>query len=581
MALPRPEHPRPDFYRSDWLNLNGTWQFEFDPGASGHVQDWAAGGKRFGKEIVVPFCMESPLSGVGYTDFMPAVWYRRTFAVPASWSGKHVLLTIGACDYQTTVFVNGRRAGRHFGTFTPTRLDITPFLRDGENELTIQAIDDLRSRKQPGGKQCFDYASRGCHYTRTTGIWQTVYIEAVPATWIDGIRILPDLDNRQAVIEVRPAGIAARGQLTAAVTATGQTVATASAHIHGQAARLTISLPDVVAWQVGKPFLYDVQLTLATPAGCDVVSTYFGMRKVHIEGTAIYFNNEPFFMRTVLDQGFYPDGVWTAPSDDALKKDIELAMAVGLNGARLHQKLFEPRFLYWADQLGYVVWGEIGDWGVRLSHGDAMAAFMNEWRQAVVRDFNHPSIIGWCPLNERAHEHDEPPMIPTNLYHLNKTLDPTRLAIDTSGYIHHDGFASDLYDVHNYATPADLRAHAEKMIANDWPNVFRNFPFEPAYDGTMPYFASEIGGIWWNPRADNSVNNWGYHGRPTTVEDYLTRYEQTIAAFHATPNLCGWCYTQLTDVEQETNGLYYYDRSPKFSLAEYDRIRRANISNHA
>lgn len=572
--IPRPEHPRPDRIRREWLNLNGEWEFKFDPGVSGFERNWQAG-TSFDMKIVVPFCMESPLSGIGHKDFMPAVWYRRTFSIPASWKGGRVLFHIGACDFFTRVFINGECAGEHHGGYTPVSLDITSALRRGRNTVVIEARDDLRGGLQPAGKQCGAFASRGCSYTRTTGIWQTVWLEAVPKSYIANFRISTDVDNQRAAITAFSGGDNAGGVLEAIVAVDGKKIAAGKAAMSGAPASLEIAMPDPELWAPGRPFLYDLELRLATRHGVDIVKSCFGMRKIHAEGRKIYLNNEPLYMRTVLDQGFYPDGIYTAPSEAALIRDIKLSMDMGFNGARLHQKVFEPRFLHLADKMGYLVWGEAGNWGCDISQPMAAANFLDEWMNILERDFNHPSIIGWCPLNETsAQQGDLPRWLHASLYRLNKALDPHRLAIDASGYIHYPGVGSDIYDVHNYADPAHLRRDFAALKAGEWSKAFKNFPQDVQYVGDKPYFVSEFGGIWWNPRSKG--NDWGYGSRPTTEKEFVERYVKTVRTLLDNSAICGWCYTQLTDVEQEVNGLYYYDRGRKFSPAAIRRIREAN-----
>jgi beta-galactosidase/beta-glucuronidase len=305
MDIPRPEHPRPDRFRPEWINLNGTWRFKFDPGKSGREQGWQHGTK-YDKEICVPFCMESPLSGIGYKDFMPAVWCQKLFTIPDKWNGKRILLHIGACDFFTRVYLNGTLAGQHTGGYTLIDLDITDKLHTGENRLTIEAQDDVRSGVQPAGKQCPAFASRACSYTRTTGIWQTVWLEAVPKTYIGNFKIQGDPDNGLLTVTIIPAGDPERAEVSLAVQTNKKTLATATGIIFHQPVTLQLKLPEVVAWQPGRPFLYDLELTLTSRHGRDVVGSYTGLRKIHIEGRKIFLNNTPLFMRTVLDQGFLP-----------------------------------------------------------------------------------------------------------------------------------------------------------------------------------------------------------------------------------------------------------------------------------
>lgn len=574
MKIPRPEHPQPDCIRKEWLSLNGTWDFKFDPGVSGYEQHWQTK-TSFDQKIVVPFCMESPLSGIGYKDFMPAVWYHRTFTVPEAWKGRRLLFHIGACDFFTRVFINGCCVGKHTGGYSAFAFDITQTLRRGKNTVTIEVRDDVRSGLQPAGKQCSAFASHGCSYTRTTGIWQTVWLEAVPKSYIRNFKIVGDVDNHCVRITVFPGGDKAEGALEATVTIDGKKIVAGKAKISATAISLSLPIPNATFWSPGHPFLYDLELRLDTRHGMDSVKSYFGLRKIHAEGRKIFLNNKPLYMRTILDQGFYPDGIYTAPTEAALIRDIQLSMDMGFDGARLHQKVFEPRFLYWADKTGYLVWGEAGNWGCNLNQPLAVGNFVDEWMKIVERDYNHPSIIGWCPLNETfEHQGPLPRWLHGHLYQLNKLLDPSRLAIDSSGYMHYAGVGSDLYDVHAYSIPVLLRKELAGLKAGNWAKAFRNHSSDIPYEGDKPYFISEFGGIGWNPRSTGK--DWGYGNRPKTEKEFVDRYVKTIQVLLDNPEICGWCYTQLTDVEQEVNGLYYYDRRPKFSSAAIRKIRDAN-----
>ncbi len=580
MTIPRPEHPRPDRFRPDWLNLNGLWQFKMDPGASGAEQNWQGRDAAFDREILVPFCMESALSGIGHKDFMAAAWYRRAFEIPPGWAGKRVLLHVGACDFLTRVYVNEKPVGSHAGGYTPVELDITAALQAGKNLLVVEARDDLRGGLQPGGKQCQQLRSCACSYTRTTGIWQTVWLEAVPDSYIGRFAVQADLDNARVHVTLFAAGTPRPADAEVLVKQNDRVIASAKARLRGAPVTLSLDIPDPVPWQPGNPHLYGLELKLTSSGGQDVVQGYFGLRKIHAEGRRLYLNNQPLTLRTVLDQGFYPDGIYTAPSDDALRRDIELSMAAGFNGARLHQKIFEPRFLHWADRLGYLVWGEAGNWNCDLNQPLGAANFIDEWVQALERDINHPSIIGWCPLNETgATQGPLPRWLHQHLYRLNKALDPSRLAIDTSGYIHYPGAPSDLYDVHAYEAPDALAKEMAPLLRGEWAMAFKNFAHDVPYDGSVPYFVSEFGGIGWSP-ADRdkgwSVDQWGYGQRPKTEAEFLERYGRTLRALLDNPAICGWCYTQLYDIEQEINGLYFYDRRPKFGPDTMRALRAVN-----
>lgn len=561
ITIPRPEYPRPQMERANWLNLNGEWEFEIDPSISGEARGLSQG-HPLSRKISVPFCPESELSGIGEKDFMPSVWYRRMVRLPTGWlsANQRVLLHIGACDYETTLWVNGKQAGTHRGGYISFSFDITDLLTSGENEIVIRAIDDTRSPLQPSGKQCERFGSYGCMYTRTTGIWQTVWMEMVPSTYVRSVKYYPDIANGYITIHAAIVGDTAGHTITASVTAQGREVGAAQV-IASSLTTFTIQLSEKHLWEPGAPFLYDVQFSLRkNGTRGDDVRSYFGLRSIRIDGKRVLINEKPVFQRLVLDQGFYPDGIYTAPTDDALRGDIELSMAMGFNGARLHEKVFDPRFHFWADRLGYITWGEYPNWG--LNHADPLALqrMLSEWLEVLERDFSHPSIVGWCPFNETNSLQN--PELLRMIYRATKAVDATRPVIDTSGYVHVE---TDIYDSHNYEQdPIKFAATYDPFRASDL--VYQNYPkHDISYDG-QPYFCSEYGGIWWNP-GQTDAQSWGYGDRPRTVEQFLDRYRRLTETLLFNPNMFAFCYTQLTDVEQEVNGLYTYQRTPKFDPA--------------
>ncbi|MDH7482361.1 MAG: glycoside hydrolase family 2 TIM barrel-domain containing protein [Armatimonadota bacterium] len=563
--IPRPEHPRPDFMRAAWQNLNGKWQFAIDNEKSGMEKGWHTG-HDFPSEILVPFCPESRLSGIGMTDFMNAVWYRRHFKVDKALQGRRLLLHFGAVDYEARVWVNGHEVAHHRGGYTPFSADVTDVVdMNGENELVVYAVDELRTGFQPSGKQSHRLESYGCMYTRTTGIWQTVWLEAVPETYISSLAIWPDAMNGRVALEIGITNPAKEISLEAKVLTGGKEIRSESLkQISGQNV-LTISIPRPKLWWPGRPFLYDLRLCLLKDGKVtDEVMSYFGLRDVRIDGDRVLINGKPIFMRLILDQGFWPDGIYTAPSDAELKADIQRSMAYGFNGARLHQKVFEPRTLYWADKLGYILWGEFPDWGCSIAnHPQARENFIREWTEVVLRDRNHPAIIVWMPLNEAHSSHDRYlPVFFRELYNLTKRLDPSRPFIDASGYTH---VITDIWDLHDYDQNPKSFAERYGPFGKDpkTETLARNDPkFEPPYTG-QPVVVSEYGGIWWNP-GQKDDKAWGYGDRPKTEKEFIERYRGLANVLLENPHIAGFCYTQLTDVEQEVNGLYTYDRKPKF-----------------
>ena len=576
-TIPRSEYPRPQFVRNDWVNLNGPWTYEFDFGKSG-LDRGLQKSTGFKDTILVPFCPESRLSGVGYVDFIESMFYHRKLAIPAAWAGKRILLHFGAVDYQCEGFINGTSCGVHYGGTSSFFFDLTEFVKAGEEYDFVLAVrDELRSAVQAGGKQCPYYYSAGCSYTRTTGIWQTVWMEPVAKDGLKRCRIFPDLDAKAFHFTPFFFGEKQNRKFRVIISADGKITADKTVPANS-ATPFTVELgDDVRTWSPEDPFLYDIVYELIDADGTvsDTVTAYAGLRKIHIEGNKVFLNNKPIFQRLVLDQGFYPEGIWTAPGDEDLKKDIELSMAAGFNGARLHQKVFEERFHYWADKLGYLTWGESSSWGLScFSDSTKLEKFYNsawnfqsEWREIMERDLNHPSIITWSPSNEVWSYQDLPRYrrFMTEIYDLTKSIDPTRPCNETSGYHH---VKTDLWTVHLYCP--DAVTLKQKLYPEGSPVSFKNSDVECGYTG-QPYINDEFGGFMYIPaeRQKFAANTWGYHGLDLKNEDELcTKIAEQVAIMINDDRICGYCYTQLTDVEQEQNGVYNYDRTPKVSAGK-------------
>lgn len=584
--IPRPEYPRMQFRReASWLNLNGDWRCRFDFGKTGVEREWQKKFDEFDRDIVVPFCPESKLSGIGHTDFIESMFYARKITVPASWSGKSVLLHFGAVEYAATAWIDGAEAGRHQGGSASFTLDITPLVKPGvEQTLAVHALDKLRDGCQGGGKQSTRAESYGCLYTRVTGIWQTVWLEAVHPAGIASCRIVPGVDA--GVFGLAPRfRLDRRGYtFTAILLAEGKeenrvTVPAATG------VPVTVPVPSPRLWNTADPFLYDFVFELRDETGklLDRVESYAGLRKVHIEGNRVFLNNEPIFQRLVLDQGFYPDGIWTAPSDAALKRDIELSLEAGFNGARLHQKVFEERFHYWADKLGYLTWAEYPNWGMDWNRSEARYRYLEEWQEILARDVNHPSIVAWSPFNETAHptpsflaavfeeagSQERYRTFMRNVYDRTKSFDPSRPVNDSSGYLH---VKTDLWTVHPYrANAADLKA---AIRPKDSEVMIHAPEYECGYSG-QPYLIDEWGGFKFIPESHRATTQagWGYHGIDLkTPEELCAKIEEQADVMLADPGIVGYCYTQLTDVEQEENGVYCYDRTPKVPDGALKRI---------
>ncbi len=591
MNTPRAEYPRPQFERSAWLCLNGEWQFEIDHGDSG--QERGLLGRELQERITVPFCPESPLSGVGHKDFMLAVWYRRTVTIPGEWEGQRVLLHFQAADYDTTVWVDGIEVGRHRGGFTPFTFDLGK--AQGTKTIVVRVRDDYRP-SQPRGKQSQRYEDWNCFYTRTTGIWQTVWLEPVPDYALRRPRITPDLANGMIRLEQpisnNTPGLRLRAVLSDQAGIVAQAECAADLDL---APRLDLPILGERRrlWSPEDPHLYDLVISLLDTDGnvVDTAKSYAGLRSVSIDGQAIKINGKPIFQRLVLDQGYYPDGVFTAPDDEALRHDIEMSLAAGFNGARLHQKVFEERFLYHADTMGYLVWGEFPDWGsedrVPAKDNDQTfgSTFVAQWLEELERDYSHPALIGWCGLNETRYERhnnittlDD---ITRAMFLAAKAMDTTRPVLDASGYAHRVP-ETDVYDSHDYLTGPDFWAdfkqfqerHSHIREGSPFINQHDGHPMSIAYNN-QPYFVSEFGGIWWQIDAEPSSlhSGWGYGNTPDSIEEFYKRFQALCDTLLDNPHMFGYCYTQLTDVSIEQNGIYTFDRRSKFHLGRLRAIQ--------
>lgn len=578
MKTYRSEYPNPQFERKNWQSLNGEWDFGFEKAVKrfkfSNDEQTAIdiyNKNRYSHKINVPFCIESKLSGIGCTDFVNMVWYRKKVVIHKN--NCRVFLHIGAADYLTTVLVNGKSAGRHRGGYTSFEFDITLLVHDGENEIFILCEDCVSNPLVIRGKQSERKKSHGCDYTRTTGIWQSVYLEFTPQSYIKDFRIYPDAANCSVTLWTDFEGTA---DFCCEVLYNGKTVGKTEYNNAYGSKYFQINLSEKHLWEVGSGRLYDLKLTF----GADAVSSYFGLRNVRLDGFKFLINDKSVFQRLVLDQGFYKAGIYTAPDEGDLIHDIELSIELGFNGARLHQKVFEPRFLYHCDRLGYIVWGEYANWGLDYSSPKSVAVFLAEWAEAVNRDFNHPSIIGWCPFNETWNykgrkQYDA---LLSTVYDYTKSVDSTRPCIDTSGNFH---VKTDIYDVHDYNYDVELfRRNYDKFVTDNelYEHVLIENPGRQKYGG-QPVFVSEYGGIKWE--TDKSIKSWGYGEDVKTPEEFAQRYCGLTEALIQNKKMFGFCYTQLYDIEQEQNGLYTYERKRKFEDEIYQRIKETNMKTAA
>ena len=593
--IPRNEYPRPQMQRKDWLCLNGLWEFEVDQGDSGLQRGLLT--KSLVQTIQVPFCPESKLSGIENKDHLICVWYRKRIKVPTEWKADQVLVHFQAVDYESTVWANGEEVARHRGGFTPfsCKVDLSDLAADREIEIVLRARD-YDDRPQPRGKQARGFAGHGALYGRTTGIWQTVWMEPVPQIHLQRPRLTP-VGSTESLQVVQPLSIPTEGhQVHFQILADGKEVASKTLKTNADfTLQADIPLTTVRLWTVEDPFLYEVNVELLNTSDevMDSYQSYFGFRTVSLDGKKFKLNGKTIFQRLVLDQGYYPDGLMTAPRDKDLVGDIRLSLEAGFNGARLHQKVFEERFLYHADRMGYLVWGEFGDWGAanlgRFPHHQSFSAsYITEWLEAIERDYSHPSIVGWCPLNETwepiMEEMSQLDDITRGMFLATKAMDSTRPVLDTSGYSHriHE---TDVYDCHDYTQDPEKFAEHHSHVGegnpyqNEWrvkgPHLrdYRGRPLKQRWSTPyrgQPYFVSEFGGIWWNPE-DEHRDSWGYGERPKNIEEFYDRFEKLCTILLQNPLMFGYCYTQLTDIDQEQNGIYTYRRDIKFDM---QRIRR-------
>jgi beta-galactosidase/beta-glucuronidase len=568
-SVPRPEYPRPQLVRSDWMNLNGIWGFAIDDNNIGLQERWFAD-KKLPRSILVPFSLESPNSGINDRSFHPCVWYQRTVDIPENWRDRCILLRFGAVDYRATVWVNGIVVAQHEGGHTPFSCDITAELGQGRASIVVRAEDPPTDRYIPRGKQHWEAEPVSIFYSRTTGIWQTVWLEPVPVSHIQNIRITPR--NEGSVhVEAKIHNPQPSQSVTITISERGRNLATGMSLTDGPRASVAARLSHPRLWSPNSPQLYDLRVELHGPDGrVDAIESYYGYRSISTQDGKILLNGEPIYLRTALDQGYWPESNLTPPSDEAIQADIQRAKEFGFNGVRKHQKVEDPRYLYWADRLGLLVSAEMAN--AYLFNEDAVARITHEWIEVVNRDYNHPSIVIWVPLNEswgvpqitdaRQQAHLRA------LYYLTKSLDDTRLVIDNDGWEHTE--ATDLFAIHDYTkTGEEFYRRFQNVKRDGMPlPLYGKLYLAPGhkYNGS-PIFLSEFGGIGYVPLEDVAKvpgNSWGYSGVERSADSALERIRGLYQAIAHIREIAGICYTQLYDVEQEVNGLMTYDRRLKF-----------------
>ncbi|HQZ11371.1 MAG TPA: glycoside hydrolase family 2 TIM barrel-domain containing protein [Devosia sp.] len=577
-------HPRPRLTRDRWFDLNGPWQFAHDDADAGLMARWQVEGP-FERTITVPFAPETELSGIHETGFHPVLWYRRTFETPALLPGEHLLIHFGAVDYRARVWVNGDLVAMHEGGNTPFSADITASLRpDGEQVVVVRAEDSPTDIMQPRGKQDWLPDPHNIWYHRTSGIWQSVWLEPVPAVHITEFQLTPDIATNSVKVEAMLSG-ALSGSLWIVLSLRGQRLAAQQVAIEGSAFETTIAIPAAqngvhrndLYWTPERPNLIDVNASLldATGAVVDHVDSYFGLRTAAVAHGRFLLNDKPYYVRSVLEQGYWPQSNLTAPTPDALRREVELIKSLGFNAVRIHQKVEDPRFHYWADHLGLLVWGEMAN-----AYGfspDAVARFTREWLDVVKRDRSHPCVVTWVPLNEswgvsdialRADQQD----YARALYRLTKALDPSRPVVSNDGW---ELVSSDIWAIHDYTHyPEQIieRFGSKEAVAATLRGVDplrRRVVLDTGHIADQPVMITEFGGLSLAPKAGEA---WHGYATASDADEYFQMVKGLFDAIYACPEVSGFCYTQITDTLQETNGLLDANREPKLPVEKLREV---------
>lgn len=575
----RNEHPRPDFQRAEWLCLNGAWAFEYDDRDCGEKERWYLQ-HQYSRHINVPFSYQSELSGIGSKDIHNCLWYQREFELPASLGRKRIFLKFGAVDFYAKVWVNGIYLGDHAGGYTPFSFDVTEALQNS-NTVVLRVEDRHFDRSQPRGKQMWTEEPFGCWYTGFSGIWQTVWIEAVAEVSLESIKLIPDIDQRQIELEVFLNGFCEGLELHVVIELDRQPITAARQTIGSRSVKLAVRLETdrfawngIQLWTPETPNLYDIELKIMRNGQClDCVRSYFGMRAVSVQDNRFLLNHVPYYQKLILDQGYYARGGITAANEAALINDLEMIKKMGFNGLRMHQKIEEPLFLYWCDRLGLLVWEEMPSF-YRYDE-TAVKHQLREWPEVIARDYNHPAIVTWVPFNESwgvaavGHDATQQNYI-KSIYYLTKSLDNTRLVIDNDGWEHTD---TDICTIHDYEQDGErlfrVYANPDRVLKGAPSAMYPRFVFAAGYGyKNQPVMISECGGI-----AFSGSDGWGYGDGAANETEFMARFQGLLDAVQKLDYVCGYCYTQLTDVEQERNGLMTMARQMKI---DPEAIRRIN-----
>jgi beta-galactosidase/beta-glucuronidase len=582
--LPRPEYPRPQLVRETWQNLNGSWEFSFDDTNSGMQENWQDGRSLQGS-IVVPYAYQTELSGIHDTGVHEVVWYARTFAVPGEWVENDLLLHFGAVDYRSSVWVNGKEVGHNQGGHVPFSFNIAPYLHEGENRITVR-VEDSQDAHQPRGKQAVSGIPQEIDYYCTTGIWQTVWLEPVSKMRIEDLRITPLVHDNSFELQVYLHAPSVGWRLEARLIDGDKVVGESSQYTTNATSRLMIPVHHPKYWSPENPHLYDIEVLLYKEGKLlDKITTYGGFRSVGVQDGHMVLNGKPYYLRMVLDQGYWPESGMTAPTDQALKADVEWALAYGFNGVRKHQKIEDPRWLYWCDKLGVLVWGEMAN--ARAWTPKAEEWFLPEWERAVRRDYNHPCIIAWVPMNESwgvpglKDSHPGQYAFLERIVSLTRRLDHFRPVIDNDGWEHSD--ITDICAIHDYTQTAEaLQERYKETLAGGplpayvWLGDRPLYTRGSKYHG-QPVILTEVGGFLLIPDdvpPEKRDILYTYYGSFETSEELLLKYEDLMKGIASLPFVAGFCYTQLVDIEQEINGLLTYDRKPKVDPVQLSELHR-------
>jgi glycosyl hydrolase family 2 len=581
-------YPRPQLRRAGWTSLDGVWDFALDPEAQ-----WTSpGAVAWSTTIRVPFTPETPASGLCNTGFYRACWYRRTFDAPALGPGERLLLHFGAVDYEAGVWLNSTPVTSHVGGYTPFSADVTEYLtRAGPQTVVVRAFDDPTDLAQPRGKQDWLLEPHAIWYPRTTGIWQTVWLERVPAASLATLKCTTSFERWEVGIKVQVAANPRDDRrLHVRLTVGDRILADDTYRVaeDGEVER-RIALRDpgiddqrrALLWSPNTPRLLQAEVKLLDGRGevVDAVDSYTALRSVRVEGDRLLLNERPIRLRFALDQGYWATTGLTAPDDAALRRDVLLARRMGFNGVRKHQKIEDPRYLYWADVLGLLVWEEMPS-AYRFSP-EAARRLSSEWTEAITRDAGHPCIVAWVPFNESWGVPDLATSATQRhfvdvLYHLTATLDGSRPVVGNDGWEH---ASTDLLTIHDYASESavlarrygDRAALAESLAHVQPAGRMLVLPDHP-YRG-QPALLTEFGGIGYS---QDAAGTWGYT-RVQSPSDLAAAYTRLLTTVRELAPLSGFCYTQFADTYQEVNGLLYMDRTPKFPLQEIARATRGPL----